>query len=45
MDFIVKLLKLAYPVTKKKYDSILVVVDKLTKYSLIVLFKKNYNVE
>ena len=45
IDFIVKLLKLEYLVTRKKYNLILVVVDKLTKYSLIVLFKENYNVE
>ena len=32
-------------VTKERYDLILVVVDKLTKYSLIVLFKETYNAE
>ena len=45
MDFIIKLPRLVYLVIKEKYDLILVVVDKLTKYSLIVLFKENYNVE
>ena len=45
IDFIVKLLKLAHLVTTEKYDLILVVVDKLTKYSLIILFKKSYNTE
>ena len=45
MDFIVKLLKLAYLVTREKYDFILVVVDKLTKYLLIILFKETYNAE
>ena len=45
IDFIVKLLRLAYLVTKEKYDSILVVVDKLTKYLLIILFKESYNTE
>ena len=45
IDFIIKLLKLVYLVTKKKYNSILVVVDKLTKYSLIILFKEYYNAE
>ena len=45
MDFIVKLPKLIHLVTKEKYDSILVVVDKLTKYSLIIPFKKSYNAE
>ena len=45
IDFIVKLPKLTHLVTKDKYNSILVVVDKLTKYSLIILFKKSYNAE
>ena len=45
IDFIVKLLKLVYLVTKEKYDLILVVVDKLTKYLLIVPFKESYNTE
>ena len=45
IDFIVKLLKLAYPVTKEKYDLILVVVDRLTKYLLIIPFKESYNAE
>ena len=45
IDFIVKLLKLAYLVTKEKYDLILVVVDKLTKYLLIIPFKETYNAE
>ena len=45
MDFVVKLSKSTYLVTREKYDLILVVVDKLTKYSLIILFKKSYNTE
>ena len=45
IDFIVKLLKLVYLVTIEKYDLILVVVDKLTKYVLIIPFKKEYNAE
>ena len=45
IDFIVKLLKLIYLVSKEKYDLILVVVDKLTKYSLIIPFKETYNAE
>ena len=32
-------------ITKEKYDLILVVVDKLTKYLLIIPFKENYNTE
>ena len=43
IDFIIKLLKLVYLVTKKIYDLILVVVDKLIKYSLIIPFKEGYN--
>ena len=45
MDFIVKLLKSIHPVTKDKYDSIFIIVDKLIKYSLIILFKKIYTIE
>ena len=45
IDFIVKLLKLVHLVTRDKYDLILVVVDKLTKYLLIVPFKESYNAE
>ena len=45
MDFIVKLLKLVHLVTTEKYDLILVVVDKLTKYLLIIPFKESYNTE
>ena len=45
IDFIVKLLKLTHLVTKEKYDLILIVVDKLTKYSLIIPFKESYNAE
>ena len=45
IDFIIKLLKLAHLVTKERYNSILVVVDRLTKYLLIILFKETYNTE
>ena len=45
MDFIIKLLKSIHLVTKEKYDLILVVVDKLIKYSLLILFKESYNTE
>ena len=37
MDFVVKLPKSTDPATKVVYDSILVVVDKLTKYAHLVL--------
>ena len=42
MDFIVKLLKLKDPTTKEEYDTILVLVDRLTKYLYLILFKEKY---
>lgn len=41
MDMIVKLPKSEEPVTKTKYDSILVIVDKLTKYSYMLPWNEN----
>ena len=41
MDFIVKLPKSTDLATKLVYDSILVVVDKLTKYTHLVLWKES----
>ena len=41
MDFVVKLPKSIDPATKVVYDSILVVVDKLTKYTYLVLWKES----
>ena len=41
MDFVVKLPKSTDPVTKVVYNSILVVVDKLTKYTHLVLWKES----
>ncbi len=43
MDFIIKLPRLVNPVTNNKYDSIIVIVDKLTKYAIIILYKESYN--
>ena len=40
MDFIVKLLRLKDFITMKKYNAILIIVDRLTKYFYIILFKK-----
>ena len=45
MDFIVKLLKLKDPTTKEEYDIILVLVDRLTKYLYLILFKEKYTAE
>jgi len=43
MDFIIKLPRLVNPVTNDKYDLIIVIVDKLTKYAIIILYKESYN--
>ena len=42
IDFIVKLPKLKDPTTDISYNSIIVVVDRLTKYSILILFKESY---
>ena len=45
MDFIVKLLKLKDPIIKEEYDAILVLMDRLIKYSHMILFKEKYTAE
>ena len=45
MDFIVKLLKLKDLIIKEEYDIILVLIDRLTKYLYLILFKEKYTVE
>ena len=45
MDFITKLSLSMDSTTKESYDAILVMIDRLTKYSIIVLFKKEYTAE
>ena len=42
MDFIIKLLKLKDLTININYDSIIVIVDRLTKYTILILFKKLY---
>ena len=42
MDFVVKLPKSKNPTTQEIYDSIMVMVDKLTKYVLMIPFKIIY---
>ena len=42
MDFIVKLLKSEDSITNTKYNSILVVVDKLTKYTHLISYNKKF---
>jgi hypothetical protein len=39
----VKLLPSINPATKVTYDLIVVIVDKLTKYAIIIPFKETYN--
>ncbi len=43
MDFIIKLPRLVNPVTNDKYDLIIVIIDKLTKYAIIIPYKETYN--
>ena len=45
IDFIIKLLKLKNLLTKEKYDIILVIVNRFTKYSYLILFRETYTVE
>ena len=45
MDFIVKLLKSKDPVIQEEYDTILVLVDRLTKLSHLIPFSKKYTAE
>ena len=45
MDFITKLPKSKDPTTAELYDSIMVVVDKLTKYALMIAFKESYKAD
>ena len=44
MDFVVKLPKSKNPTTQEIYDSIMVMVVKLTKYVLMIPFKKKYKI-
>ena len=45
IDFIIKLPRSGDPVSKDKYDTIIVIVDKLIKYSILVLFKETYKAD
>src|SRR6266581_6921082 len=44
-DFIVKLLKLKDPVIGQEYDSILVIVDKATKWGYFILYIEEMSIE
>ena len=43
MDFVVKLPQLVDPVINDKYDLIIVIINKLTKYTIIILYKETYD--
>ena len=45
MDFITKLLKSKDPTITEVYDAIMVIVDRLTKYTIMLPFKEKYNAE
>ena len=45
MNFIIKLSKLKNSTTQKKYDSILIMMNKFIKYSYIIVYKKFYFVK
>jgi hypothetical protein len=45
LDFVIKLLLSQDPITRIKYNSILVITNKLTKYTYIILYLKASTVE
>jgi hypothetical protein len=45
LDFIIKLLLSRDPITRIKYDFILVIIDRLIKYTYIILYLKASTVE
>ncbi len=45
MDFVVELPGSVDPVTGDNFDSIMVVVDKLTKYAILIAFKESYKAD
>jgi len=45
VDFIVKLPPLSDYITEEVYDSILIIVDRLTKYTRFILYKETYTAE
>jgi len=44
MDFVIKLPKSKDPVTGNTFNSIIVIVNKLTKYAIIIPYKETYKV-
>jgi len=45
MDFIIKLLSLSDHITEEVYDLILIIVDRLIKYTYFILYKETYTAE
>ena len=45
MDFITKFSKSTEPTIKTKYNSIIIVVDRLIKYIYFILFKETFDAE
>ena len=45
MDFMIKLLKLKDLLTKEEFNIVLIIVDRLTKYSYLISFKEKYTAE
>ena len=45
INFIIKLLKLKDSITKKEYNTVLIIVNQFMKYSHIIVFKKKYTAE
>ncbi len=43
MDFIIKLLKLVNLVINNRYNLIIVIINKLIKYTIMILYKETYN--
>ena len=45
MDFIIKLPESVDPISKNKFDLIMVLVDRLTKYLILVPFRETFSAE
>ena len=45
MNFVIKLLKFKNFITNEVYNSIMMIVNKLTKYFIMILFKETYMAE
>ncbi len=45
MNFVIKLLKLKDPVISEIFNSIIIIYNKLSKYTIIILIKEIYKAE